>query len=121
PERSLLMKKLVVLTGLLAALALPAAASAHPLGNFTVNHFARVQVSGHTLYVRYVLDMAEIPTYQARQQGVDADAYALRLARGLRRSSGVRRTHSRPATGRPSSRPTSSASAELRGTRRCSG
>jgi len=78
------MKRLVVLAGLLAALVLPAAASAHPLGNFTVNRFARVQVSGHTLYVRYVLDMAEIPTYQARQQGVGAGVYALRIARGLR-------------------------------------
>jgi nickel/cobalt transporter (NicO) family protein len=30
-----------------------------------------------------VLDMAEIPTYQARQQGVDANVYARRLAAGL--------------------------------------
>ncbi len=51
----------------------PVAAQAHPLGNFTINRFARVEVAGHRLYVRYVLDMAEIPTYQARQQGVDAE------------------------------------------------
>ena len=35
------MKRLVVLAGLLAALLAPAAASAHPLGNFTVNRFSR--------------------------------------------------------------------------------
>ncbi|HLM35707.1 MAG TPA: hypothetical protein VK278_08015 [Gaiellaceae bacterium] len=35
-------------------------AAAHPLGNFTINHFARVEVAGDTLYVRYVVDMAEI-------------------------------------------------------------
>jgi ABC-type nickel/cobalt efflux system permease component RcnA len=77
------MKRLIVLAALAAALSVPAAASAHPLGNFTVNRFARIEVAGHTLYVRYVLDLAEIPTYQARQQGVDAEVYARRLARGL--------------------------------------
>jgi ABC-type nickel/cobalt efflux system permease component RcnA len=77
------MKKLVVLVSLAAALLAPVAAQAHPLGNFTINRFARVEVAGHRLYVRYVLDMAEIPTYQARQQGVDASLYARHLAAGL--------------------------------------
>jgi nickel/cobalt transporter (NicO) family protein len=77
------MKKLVLLACLGALLA-PVAAQAHPLGNFTINRFARVEVAGHRLYVRYVLDLAEIPAYQARQDGVDASAYARRLARGLR-------------------------------------
>ena len=52
---------------LLAALYLlvPAGvAAAHPLGNFTINRFARVEVAGDTVYVRYVVDMAEIPTLQ---------------------------------------------------------
>jgi nickel/cobalt transporter (NicO) family protein len=53
-----------VLLVVLAALVLAPAASAHPLGNFTINHFSRVQVSGHRIYVRYVVDMAEIPTLQ---------------------------------------------------------
>jgi nickel/cobalt transporter (NicO) family protein len=77
------VKKLLALGALAAALLVPAAASAHPLGNFTVNRFARVEVAAHTLYVRYVLDLAEIPTYQARRQGVDPTAYARRLAAGL--------------------------------------
>lgn len=73
----------VVLGLLLAALVAPVAAQAHPLGNFTINRFARVEVAGHRLYVRYVLDMAEIPTYQARQQGVNASAYGRRIASRL--------------------------------------
>jgi nickel/cobalt transporter (NicO) family protein len=77
------VKKLVVVLAAAAALLAPAAAHAHPLGNFTINRFARAEVAGHRLYVRYVLDMAEIPTYQARQQGVDADVYARQLARRL--------------------------------------
>ena len=53
--------------------------SAHPLGNFTINRFSRVEVSGPRLYVRYVLDMAEIPTFQAGAS--TRSAYARRIAR----------------------------------------
>ena len=45
-------------------LALTGAASAHPLGNFTVNHYAGIELAGDTVYVRYVLDLAEIPALQ---------------------------------------------------------
>ena len=60
------MKRLVVLIAVVTvALLAPLAAKAHPLGNFTINTFSRVEVSGDRVYVRYVLDMAEIPTFQA--------------------------------------------------------
>lgn len=62
------MRRLVVLTGCLAALAAPAGALAHPLGNFTVNRLAAVELAGDRVYVRYVLDLAEIPTYQERSR-----------------------------------------------------
>lgn len=64
-----------VATILLAALLLPAFASlafAHPLGNFTINHFARLEISPSQVTVRYVVDMAEIPTFQ-EMQGIDTD------------------------------------------------
>src|SRR5262249_52616691 len=48
-----------------------ASASAHPLGNSTINHYARAELSGGNLYLRYVLDMAEIPTFR-EQTRVDA-------------------------------------------------
>lgn len=41
-------------------------ASAHPLGNFTVNTYSGIQVAERELRVDYVIDMAEIPTFQAR-------------------------------------------------------
>jgi nickel/cobalt exporter len=56
---------LLALCGALAALlAGPPTASAHPLGNFTVNRYAGIEVAGSHIYVRYALDLAEIPTYQ---------------------------------------------------------
>jgi len=76
------MKRAALVLALLAALAAPVAASAHPLGNFTINRFSRIESAGHRAYVLYVLDMAEIPTYQAGT--IDAGAYAERLAAGAR-------------------------------------
>ena len=62
-----------------ASLTLPGLAGAHPLGNFTINRFSRIEVSGPRVYVRYVLDLAEIPTFQAGR--IDARKYATRIAR----------------------------------------
>jgi ABC-type nickel/cobalt efflux system permease component RcnA len=41
---------------------------AHPLGNFTINHLSELRFSGNRASVHYVLDMAEIPTYQAMRE-----------------------------------------------------
>lgn len=50
----------------LGVLLAPAAeALAHPLGNFTVNRYSRIEVTSERISVRYVLDLAEIPTFQA--------------------------------------------------------
>lgn len=49
-----------------------AAAAAHPLGNFSVNQFSRIEVDGAQIKLRSVLDMAEIPTFQLKSE-IDAD------------------------------------------------
>lgn len=41
-------------------------AAAHPLGNFTTNRYARVEVSAGTLRVYYVLDEAELRAFERR-------------------------------------------------------
>ena len=49
-----------------AALGLLGAGSAvaHPLGNFTINQLAQVRIDRTDARVHYVLDQAEIPTFQ---------------------------------------------------------
>lgn len=54
--------------GLLLLIALPTVALAHPLGNFTVNRYSRLEVTGHEIKLLYIVDMAEIPTHQERSQ-----------------------------------------------------
>jgi nickel/cobalt transporter (NicO) family protein len=47
-------------------------AAAHPLGNFTVNQYAGLRLLPDRVEVDYVVDMAEIPAFQTRQE-IDAD------------------------------------------------
>jgi nickel/cobalt transporter (NicO) family protein len=64
----------LLLSGVVAAvLSAPATAIAHPLGNFTVNRYAGIEVAPGELRIEYVLDMAEIPTVQVRP-AIDTDA-----------------------------------------------
>ncbi len=38
--------------------------SAHPMGNFSVSHYARLTVKPNGIAVQYALDLAEIPTFE---------------------------------------------------------
>jgi ABC-type nickel/cobalt efflux system permease component RcnA len=80
------MTRVLVLCVLALALLAPGSAAGHPLGNFTVNTHSLIEPSGDHVYVRYVLDLAEIPTVQAdeRRMAAGTDAYAADLARELR-------------------------------------
>src|SRR5262249_50665787 len=56
-----------------SALALVApATSAHPLGNFTINHYSGLRVSPTDVLVDHVTDFAEIPTFSERRS-MDTD------------------------------------------------
>ncbi|GAA2056727.1 hypothetical protein GCM10009839_77420 [Catenulispora yoronensis] len=52
---------------LAGVVAVAAPASAHPLGNFTVNHYNGITVHGDSIDDLAIVDSAEIPTLQARQ------------------------------------------------------
>jgi nickel/cobalt exporter len=82
------MKRLLVPALVLTALAVVASAAAHPLGNFTINRYSRIQPSGNRLYVLYALDLAEIPTFQAKPRvAAEGEAgYANRLVRSIGRN-----------------------------------
>jgi nickel/cobalt transporter (NicO) family protein len=60
---------------LAAPFRIAATLSAHPMGNFSVSHYARIEVNGGGAEIRYVLDLAEIPSFQLLQQwGLSADS-----------------------------------------------
>jgi ABC-type nickel/cobalt efflux system permease component RcnA len=53
-------------------------ATAHPLGNFTINHLAQVRASATQLHLHYVLDIAEIPTFQIMHSSTSWNGAAMR-------------------------------------------
>lgn len=57
---------LMVLNAL--GLTLPFQVMAHPMGNFSINQFSELEIGQQVVRVRYVIDMAEIPTFQEMQQ-----------------------------------------------------
>lgn len=72
-------RRLVILTFLVPVLTVvalsvtqPAPAEAHPLGNFTVNRYSRLELYSDAVRIRYVLDMAEIPAFQEMPE-IDTD------------------------------------------------
>src|SRR6516162_7371227 len=41
---------------------------AHPMGNFSISHYAGIRIDRTFVELRYILDMAEIPTFLEMQQ-----------------------------------------------------
>ena len=56
-----------VALAVVAILVLPAVVLAHPLGNFTINHYAGLRIEPDRVTLDVVIDQAEIPAFQARQ------------------------------------------------------
>lgn len=64
---------LVLAVALLVLVVLPPKqAQAHPLGNFTINHYSELEFTEGEARVDYVLDLAEIPTVQEKSR-LDTD------------------------------------------------
>lgn len=101
------MKRLLVTLAAAASvllLLLPGQASAHPLGNFTVNRYAGIEVAGSRVYVRYALDLAEIPAFQLGRD-VRRRGFAAKLATDLELAVDGRRAPLRVLEERVRSRP----------------
>jgi len=54
------MKKLALLLWLVAG----PVVLAHPMGNFSINHYSAISISQKEVNVYYIIDLAEIPTFQ---------------------------------------------------------
>jgi ABC-type nickel/cobalt efflux system permease component RcnA len=48
---------------ILFLLSLAALAAGHPMGNFSVSHYARFEVTGQGVELQYALDLADLPTF----------------------------------------------------------
>ena len=62
-------KRLVSLLTLFLCLAVSRPMYAHPMGNFSVNHYSKITLGSDGITIRYFIDLAEIPAYQELQAG----------------------------------------------------
>jgi nickel/cobalt exporter len=79
--------------GCLMLVAAPRPASAHPMGNFTINQYSALTIGQEQIDVMYVIDMAEIPAFQElgtirpdhgpNLSAAERDAYASRKSSEL--------------------------------------
>jgi ABC-type nickel/cobalt efflux system permease component RcnA len=54
----------------------PLRGATHPLGNFSISHYTRIHITPDAIELHYLLDMAEIPTFQELQDmGLVADVH----------------------------------------------
>jgi nickel/cobalt transporter (NicO) family protein len=87
------MKRQVLLPAIVVCAAV---AMAHPMGNFSVSHYSRIELAATGAHLRYVLDLAEIPTFQlmqgwkAEETAAKIEAQAREWARGLKIEAGGR-------------------------------
>lgn len=66
------MRNKIYLLAAFLVLAFSNSIFAHPLGNFSINQYSHIEVEKSQIKLRAVLDMAEIPTFQATQE-IDSD------------------------------------------------
>jgi len=95
------LRPLALVLALLAALLTGTlTASAHPMGNFSINHYAALSIGRAAVRVLYVVDLAEIPTFQelgnlnadhsATLAPAQRGAYLASIARALTRGLSLR-------------------------------
>ena len=59
---------IALVLAIIASGALASSATAHPLGNFTTNQLVQIGIDRESARINYVLDEAEIPTFQQLQR-----------------------------------------------------
>jgi len=89
PTLSPLLRVIALLASWFCA---PVVSGAHPMGNFSINHYAGIRVGRDAIEIRYLIDMAEIPTFQeiqsnslvANSDDISARNYLAKQADSLR-------------------------------------
>ncbi len=69
PKRIARARLLTTLLVLCAMVTIPNIVYAHPMGNFSINHYTKIVAGARDVELDYIIDMAEIPTFQETKEG----------------------------------------------------
>jgi len=94
---------LIAVIALFATVAIPRATQAHPMGNFSINHYTKIVAERRDIELDYIIDMAEIPTFQeTKEDGLITRAGDPSLERYLtRQADNLKRGLTLEADGQP--------------------
>src|SRR5262245_27683254 len=67
-DKAMHSRFLIVGLLVLMLLAFTGSGAAHPLGNFSISQYTALRIAGYEVELRYLIDMAEIPTFQEIQE-----------------------------------------------------
>ncbi|HEX7231818.1 MAG TPA: hypothetical protein VF452_15570, partial [Candidatus Binatia bacterium] len=59
---------IVAIWVVVGSMSFSASARAHPLGNFSISHYTAIRIGRDAVDLKYILDLAEIPTFQEMQE-----------------------------------------------------
>jgi len=84
--------RFIVALSIALSLATAGPVAAHPLGNFSISQYSAISIERNEIELRYLIEMAEIPTFQEIQEtglvpkvgDASAEAYVARKAATLR-------------------------------------
>lgn len=65
-------QRIIIILLLITLFSVVGSAAAHPLGNFTISRYSALTLEQEAIHMLYIVDMAEIPTFQEQQQ-MDSD------------------------------------------------
>ena len=66
---------IVAISMVVSLMSFSTSAIAHPMGNFSISHYSGIRIGKDAIEIKYILDLAEIPTFQELQEnGVTARA-----------------------------------------------
>src|SRR5215813_646082 len=66
-DRLLYWSHVLVALAIVGVLGAPLPGATHPLGNFSINHYTAIHLESDAVVLHYIIDMAEIPTFQEIQ------------------------------------------------------
>ncbi len=66
-----------------AYLVAPPTSLAHPLGNFSISRYAGLRIAQNGIELRYLLDMAEIPTFLESRRAALSQRWGIRACVGI--------------------------------------
>jgi ABC-type nickel/cobalt efflux system permease component RcnA len=67
-DKAMGSRLIVAILVAVSSMSFSTSAIAHPMGNFSISHYSGIRIGKDAIEIKYILDLAEIPTFQEMQE-----------------------------------------------------